>query len=538
MPLLDVQNLSVSYFDNGRWNEVTHNVSFKLESGEALALVGESGSGKTTTAQAILGLLQQNARIENGKILLNGEDLGRFSKSRLEALRGKVMSLIPQDPSSSLDPLMKIGNQIGEIFRIHKACPPRQIKSRVVELLREVGLDEPELRAEQYPHELSGGMRQRVLIAIAIALKPQLIIADEPTSALDVTVQKRILDLIDDIRLNSGASLLMVTHDLGVASDRADKIIVMNKGRVEEAGESQIVLSSPQQDYTKKLVANDPSLTLVSPRPKRSGDGKTIVEVKNLVIDYAGKQSFRAVDDLSFKVNRGTTHAIVGESGSGKTSTIRALCGFIRPGGGTITIDGSDMMHLKGEELRNFRRRIQLVSQNPFGSLDPHYTIGKIIEEPLLNYPHEDKSKRRARVMELLDQVELPKSVFDRLPRGLSGGQRQRVAIARALVLNPDIVVLDEAVSALDVTVQAQILALLERLQNDYNLTYIFVSHDLSVVRQISDSVTVLKHGHEVESGKVEEIFTHPRETYTRELIAAIPGKKNALHQSLLGAQL
>ncbi|MBI0001943.1 ABC transporter ATP-binding protein [Bartonella sp. W8122] len=538
MSLLDVQNLSVSYFDNGRWNEVTHNVSFKLESGEALALVGESGSGKTTTAQAILGLLQQNARIENGKIFLNGEDLGRFSKSRLEALRGKVMSLIPQDPSSSLDPLMKIGNQIGEIFRIHKACPPRQIKSRVVELLREVGLDEPELRAEQYPHELSGGMRQRVLIAIAIALKPQLIIADEPTSALDVTVQKRILDLIDDIRLNSGASLLMVTHDLGVASDRADKIIVMNEGRVEEAGESQIVLSSPRQDYTKKLVANDPSLTLVSPRPKRSGDGKTIVEVKNLVIDYAGKQSFRAVENLSFKVNRGTTHAIVGESGSGKTSTIRALCGFIRPGGGTITIDGSDMMHLKGEELRNFRRRIQLVSQNPFGSLDPHYTIGKIIEEPLLNYPHEDKSKRRARVMELLDQVELPKSVFDRLPRGLSGGQRQRVAIARALVLNPDIVVLDEAVSALDVTVQAQILALLERLQNDYNLTYIFVSHDLSVVRQISDSVTVLKHGHEVESGEVEEIFTHPRETYTRELIAAIPGKKNALHQSLLGAQL
>ena len=538
MPLLDVQNLSVSYFDNGRWNEVTHNVSFTLESGEALALVGESGSGKTTTAQAILGLLQQNARIETGKILLNGENLGRFSKSRLEALRGKVMSLIPQDPSSSLDPLMKIGNQIGEIFRIHKACPRGQIKSRVVELLREVGLDEPEWRAEQYPHELSGGMRQRVLIAIAIALKPQLIIADEPTSALDVTVQKRILDLIDDIRLNSGASLLMVTHDLGVASDRADKIIVMNKGRIEEAGESQIVLSSPRQDYTKKLVANDPSLTLVSPRPKRLVEKKTIVEVKNLVIDYAGKQSFRAVENLSFKVDRGTTHAIVGESGSGKTSTIRALCGFIRPSGGTITIDGSDMIHLKGEELRNFRRRIQLVSQNPFGSLDPHYTIGKIIEEPLLNYPHENKEARRARVLELIDQVELPQAVFDRLPRGLSGGQRQRVAIARALVLNPDIVVLDEAVSALDVTVQAQILALLERLQNDFNLTYIFVSHDLSVVRQISDSVTVLKHGHEVESGQVEEIFTHPRETYTKELIAAIPGKKNALHQSLLAAQL
>ncbi|MCT6824839.1 dipeptide ABC transporter ATP-binding protein [Bartonella apis] len=538
MSLLDVQNLSVSYFDNGRWNEVTHNVSFSLENGEALALVGESGSGKTTTAQAILGLLQENARIENGKIFLNGEDFGRFSKSRLQALRGKVMSLIPQDPSSSLDPLMKIGKQIGEIFRIHKACPPYLIKSRVVELLSEVGLDEPERRAEQYPHELSGGMRQRVLIAIAIALKPQLIIADEPTSALDVTVQKRILDLIDDIRVNSGASLLIVTHDLGVASDRADKIVVMKSGRVEEAGESQIVLSSPKADYTKKLVANDPSLTLVPAHPKKTNNDKTIVEVKNLVIEYPGKQSFRAVENLSFSVKRGTTHAIVGESGSGKTSTIRALCGFIKPASGTITIDGSDMVHLKGEELRHFRRRIQLVSQNPFGSLDPHYTIGKIIEEPLLNYPHEDKSKRRARVMELLDQVELPKSVFDRLPRGLSGGQRQRVSIARALVLNPDIVVLDEAVSALDVTVQAQILSLLDRLQREHTLTYVFVSHDLSVVRQISDSVTVLQHGREIESGDVEEIFVRPREPYTRDLIAAIPGKKNALHQSLLAAQL
>lgn len=538
MPLLDVQNLSVSYFDNGRWNEVTHNVSFSLESGAALALVGESGSGKTTTAQAILGLLQENARIENGKIFLNGEDLGRFSKSRLQALRGKVMSLIPQDPSSSLDPLMKIGKQIGEIFRIHKACPSYLIKSRVVELLSEVGLDEPERRAEQYPHELSGGMRQRVLIAIAIALKPQLIIADEPTSALDVTVQKRILDLIDDIRVNSGASLLIVTHDLGVASDRADKIVVMKSGRVEEAGESQIVLSSPKADYTKKLVANDPSLTLVPAHSKKTNNDKTIVEVKNLVIEYPGKQSFRAVENLSFSVKRGTTHAIVGESGSGKTSTIRALCGFIKPASGTITIDGSDMVHLKGEELRHFRRRIQLVSQNPFGSLDPHYTIGKIIEEPLLNYPHEDKSKRRARVMELLDQVELPKSVFDRLPRGLSGGQRQRVSIARALVLNPDIVVLDEAVSALDVTVQAQILSLLDRLQREHTLTYVFVSHDLSVVRQISDSVTVLQHGREIEGGDVEEIFVRPRAPYTRDLIAAIPGKKNALHQSLLAAQL
>lgn len=538
MPLLSVQNLSVSYHDNGLWNEVTHNVSFDLDHGQALALVGESGSGKTTTAQAILGLLQENARIESGRISLNGTDLQSVSKARLLSLRGKVMSLIPQDPSSSLDPLMKIGNQIGEIFKIHKACPAHLIKSRVIDLLGEVGLSEPERRAGQYPHELSGGMKQRVLIAIAIALKPQLIIADEPTSALDVTVQKRILDLIDTIRAEYGASLLMVTHDLGVASDRADKIVVMHNGRVEEQGDSQIVLSSPKSDYTKRLVSNDPSLTIVGPRRSLNMQEKTIVEVKNLVIDYAGKQEFRAVEDLSFSVRRGTTHAIVGESGSGKTSTIRALCGFIKPAQGTITVDGKDMVNLGGRQMRNFRRRIQLVSQNPFGSLDPHYTIGKIIEEPLLNYPHGGRAARHDRVFELLDQVELPKTVFDRRPRGLSGGQRQRVAIARALVLNPEVLVLDEAVSALDVTVQAQILSLLDRLQREHSLTYIFVSHDLSVVRQISDTVTVLKNGREVESGGIDQIFTHPRETYTRELISAIPGKKNALHQSLLAAQL
>lgn len=538
MPLLSVQNLSVSYQDNGVWNEVTHNVSFSLAKGEALALVGESGSGKTTTAQAILGLLQENARIDSGKILLNGSDLRTLSKNRVQLLRGKVMSLIPQDPSSSLDPLMKIGNQIGEIFRIHQACPAHLIRSRVIELLDGVGLNQPERRAGQYPHELSGGMKQRVLIAIAIALKPQLIIADEPTSALDVTVQKRILDLIDTIRNDYGASLLMVTHDLGVASDRADKIVVMHDGCVDEMGDSQIVLSAPKSDYTRRLVSNDPSLTFAHPRRTIAKQEKTIVDVKNLFIDYPGKQPFRAVENLSFAVKRGTTHAIVGESGSGKTSTIRALCGFIKPVQGSITVDGKDMVKLSGRPLRNFRRHIQLVSQNPFGSLDPHYTIGKIIEEPLLNYPHGERRDRRNRVLELLDQVELPKTVFDRRPHALSGGQRQRVAIARALILNPQVLVLDEAVSALDVTVQAQILSLLDRLQQEYFLTYIFVSHDLSVVRQISDTVTVLKNGRDVESGAIEQIFTHPHEAYTRELISAIPGKKNALHQSLLAAQL
>lgn len=537
-PLLSVENVSVAYYDNGRWSPVTHDVTFSLHSGESIALVGESGSGKTTTAQAILGLLPDNARKVAGRVLLNGQDLSNWSQTRLQHIRGKVMSLIPQDPTSSLDPLMKVGNQIAEVFRIHNALPSNQIRTRVIELLEEVGLNEPERRANQYPHELSGGMKQRVLIAMAIALKPQLIIADEPTSALDVTVQKLILDLIGDIKQEYGASLLMVTHDLGVASDRADKIIVMQQGRIQEIGDSQAVLSCPQSAYTKKLVANDPSLTFAVPRKPLDHNDKFLVEVDNLAIDYSGTKKFRAVENLSFRVQRGTTHAIVGESGSGKTSTIRALCGFLKPSAGRIVVDGTDMVNLKGEKLRHFRRRIQLVYQNPFSSLDPHYTIGKIIEEPLLNYQHDDAASRRARVLDLLDQVELPKSVFDRKPRSLSGGQRQRVAIARALVLDPEVLVLDEAVSALDVTVQAQILTLLDRLQRDKSLTYIFVSHDLSVVRQISDTVSVLKNGHVVESGTVEEIFTYPKRAYTRDLISAIPGKANALHHSLLGAQL
>jgi len=538
--LLSLKNLSIAYRNRRDWQRVTHNISLEMKPGQSLALVGESGSGKTTTAQAIIGLLPANARIETGQIRLNGQNIVGWSEKRLRALRGKIVSLIPQDPANSLDPLMRVGDQIGEMFKIHQGLRGKAVKTKVLELIEQVGIHAPESRARQYPHQLSGGMKQRVLIAMAIAIRPKIIIADEPTSALDATVQKRILELIDHLRHVHGTALLMVTHDLGVASDRADTIIVMNKGRVEEEGSRDHVLSRPKSAYTSQLLANDP--TLSPPKIKPLSQSKDdIIRVENLTVDYRGSHPFRAVDNVSFCVKRGTTHAIVGESGSGKTSTIRALCRFVEPKEGQIFLNGRNIIPLRGETLRQLRRSIQLVYQNPFGSLDPRQTIGEIIAEPLLNYRDggfASRHEREFRVASLLDEVELARDVITRRPVALSGGQRQRVAIARALVLEPEILVLDEAVSALDVTVQAQILHLLERLQREKGLSYVFVSHDLALVRKIADTVSVMKDGHQVEQGGCEQIFTQPTHHYTKALIAAIPGRRHAVKQAYGSSQL
>ncbi len=417
---------------------------------------------------------------------------------------------------------------MGEILRIQGERDSRLIEGRVVELLARVGLSEPALRAKQYPHELSGGMKQRVLIAIAIALKPQLIIADEPTSALDVTVQRRILDLIDELRRENGTAMLLVTHDLGVAADRADRIVVLQGGRIQEAGDTATLLANPRSPYAQRLLADAPSLaanTFRSP-PK---DGEDAIIVEHLVHEFhaEGRKNFRAVDGVSFAVRRGTTHAIVGESGSGKTTTVRDVVGLGRPSAGAIRIEGTDIASLKGEALRKFRQTIQLVYQNPFSSLDPRQTVFSIVEEPLINFGERDAAVRAQKVNALLERVGLPEALRSRRPRALSGGQRQRVAIARALILDPKVLVLDEAVSALDVTVQAQILKLLDELQRERGLTYLFVSHDLAVVRQISDTVSVLHNGRQVEAGPVEEVFLRPQSDYTRELIDAIPGKRS-----------
>ncbi|KAF1054225.1 MULTISPECIES: ABC transporter ATP-binding protein [Delftia] len=536
-PVLEVQDLAVAYRDAaGQAQRVVHGVSFSVAPGEVVALVGESGSGKTTTAQAVIGLLADNGHREHGSIRLQGTEVSGWPAARWNAIRGRVVSLVPQDPTMSLNPVRTVGDQVGEILRIHGLRDRTAVQARVLELLARVGLSQPALRARQYPHELSGGMRQRVLIAIAIALRPALIIADEPTSALDVTVQRRILDLIDALRRETGTAVLLVTHDLGVAADRSHRLVVMQGGRIQEQGPTLELLRNPQSAYTRRLLADAPSLAPAprrTPRPATTDDWA--IEVEDLVHEFAapghasahGRGIFRAVDGVSLRVRRGSTHAIVGESGSGKTTTIRAIVGLGRPTAGRIRIEGTEVTGLRGEALRQLRRRVQLVYQNPFSSLDPRQSVFDIIEEPLLNFDPLPADERRRRVHDMLERVGLPAAVLQRRPHALSGGQRQRVAIARALVLQPQVLVLDEAVSALDVTVQAQILALLAQLQQDLGLTYLFISHDLAVVRQIADTVSVLRAGRVVDAGSVEEVFQRPTSDYTRELMDAIPGKRS-----------
>ncbi|MFI6501194.1 dipeptide ABC transporter ATP-binding protein [Nonomuraea typhae] len=509
MTLLDVRDLRVSYTQargprRQSRHEAVKGVSLRVEEGEFVAVVGESGSGKTTTANAVIGLHPA----DSGQILLNGTDIAGWSQRRLREIRGTRIGLVPQDPANSLNPVKKVGVQIAETLLIHKHGDKSARERRVLELLERVGLDDPARRAGQYPHELSGGMRQRVLIAAAIALRPSLIIADEPTSALDATVQRRILDLIDDLRQEYGTAVLLVTHDLGVAAARSDRLVVMRDGVVEESGGTREVLAAPAAAYTRRLLEDAPALSARS--FKQPPAGEPAIVVRDLVKEFGG---FRAVDGVGFEVTRGSTHALVGESGSGKTTTARMVTRFAEPTSGVVEIPG----------ITEFRRGVQLVYQNPYGSLDPRQTVAGIVEEPLRNFRLGDRAARRTKVKELLERVALPAALLERRPRELSGGQRQRVAIARALAVEPQVVVLDEAVSALDVTVQAQILELLERLQRDLGLTYLFISHDLAVVRQISHTVSVMNKGRIVESGTTQQIFDSPRHEYTRELLAAVP---------------
>ena len=536
-PLLRVRDLNVSYSTAGGDVSAVQGVNLEVRPGQMTAIVGESGSGKTTSAMAAIGLLPSNATIDAGTITFDGRDITSLRRRQWRELRGRRIGLIPQDPNNSLNPVQTIGASVEEGMRIHKVGTAAERKAKVLELLERVGIDDPARRYHQYPHELSGGMKQRVLIAAAVALEPDLIIADEPTSALDVTVQKIILDLLDDMRAELGMGILFITHDLAVAGDRADRVVVMESGQLREEGLAATVLTNPRHDYTKRLLADAPSLTVADAgraATSRNAASKTdtttdgaagepLVRVEGLTQRFG---DFTAVDDISFTVAKGSTHAIVGESGSGKTTTGRSIAMFNTPTAGSITVGRRDIVGLRGKALREERNNIQLVYQNPYGSLDPKQTIGQTVAEPLRNLKGASASSAKAKAKEFLELVALNPDYYDRRPRELSGGQRQRVAIARAMIVEPELVILDEAVSALDVTVQAQILRLLARLQEELGLTYIFISHDLAVVNQISDTVSVLSKGQQVECGPTAEVFSNPQSPFTQKLIEAIPGSR------------
>jgi peptide/nickel transport system ATP-binding protein len=531
--LLRIDGLSVDYSHRGgSAAPAVSDLDLVVRPSSMTAVVGESGSGKSTTANAVIGLLPASARVEAGRIRLGEVDLLSLGTSGWRGVRGSQIGYVPQDPGSSLNPLQTVGKSVAEALRIHRRAGRAEARAQVIELLDRVGIDQPEKRADQFPHELSGGMRQRVLIAAAIALRPRLLIADEPTSALDVTVQKQVLDLLDELRAETGMGILFITHDLAVTGERADEVVVMQGGRIVETGPAGQVFSDPATDYTSRLIADAPALQTKA-RPARteattqSADPFVSVESLTHVFDRTDDR-ITGIEGVDFTVARGTTHGLVGESGSGKTTTGKALTGFLTPQSGHVRIGDFDAAELgrsrpSRQQLREFRRTVQLVHQNPFSALDPKHSIRSTLTEPLRNFRLGDRASRPRLVTEAMDRVALPADFLDRRPAELSGGQLQRVAIARALIVEPELVVFDEAVSALDVTVQAQILTLLDELQRELGLTYVFITHDLAVVRQIADTVSVMSHGHLVDDGATEEIFTRPRSAYTRTLLEAIP---------------
>ncbi|MHA7280415.1 dipeptide ABC transporter ATP-binding protein [Arthrobacter sp. MDT2-2] len=539
--ILEVTGLEVAFGGT----PVLHRVGFSMRRGERVAIVGQSGSGKSTAIGAILRLLPGSGQITSGSIVLGAGrtrgdvvDLATATEPVLRNIRGQRVGLVPQDPMSNLNPAMKIGPQVADAIvasRRDVERPDRaEVRRRAIALLTEAGIPDAGRRYGQYPHEFSGGMRQRVLIAIALAGEPELLIADEPTSALDVTVQRQILNHLQSLVDARGTSLLFITHDLGLAADRTDRIIVMSEGRIVEVGTPRQILLDPQEEYTKQLVAAAPSVAAVLDAeplvdvPSLAGKAPSILVVDRLVKEFALRgqrgSTVRAVNNVSFEVARGTTTAVVGESGSGKTTVARIILGLETASSGEALIDGESLTTTRGAQRRALRRKVQPVFQDPYGSLDPTYSIERLIDEPLRIFGVGDRGSRRERVAELLDQVALPRAVAQRRPNELSGGQRQRVAIARALALEPELLICDEAVSALDVLVQDQILALLADLQDRLGLTYLFITHDLSVVRQIATDVVVMKSGDVVESGPVDDVFNRPRADYTKELLGAIPG--------------
>ncbi|MGV2984904.1 dipeptide ABC transporter ATP-binding protein [Microbacterium sp. AGC85] len=528
---LRVRGLDVSYV-RGRWaTRVVTGFELTLAEGETVAIVGESGSGKSTVAAAVGGLLPQNGLIDDGVIEIFGEDVAGFDIRRWRRLRGSTIGYVPQDPLSSLDPLQRVGDQVADAVRQHRRVSKAQALQDAVDLLSRVGIHEAAERARAYPHQLSGGQLQRILIAIAIAGRPRILIADEPTSALDVTVQRTILDLIDELKRELGLSVVFITHDLSVAEERSDSLIVLREGQIKEAGATEHVIGHPEDPYTTRLFADAPALSPQKYAHRRSAalstDGPAI-EVLGLTKTFpslTGGSDVHALEDVSLSVRPGTIHALVGESGSGKTTAARIIAGLTDFDDGAVRVSGR-VLQRRPTVANVDPRGLQLVYQNPLAAFDPRWSIETAIEEPLrINGIEADRRARRSRVREILTAVGLPEAAGRRRPAELSGGQRQRAAIARALILHPRVLILDEPTSALDVSVQSQIVDLLFDLKETHGLTYLFISHDLSLVKQIADDVTVLEKGRVVESGVADRVFADPQAEYTVRLIGAIPGR-------------
>jgi peptide/nickel transport system ATP-binding protein len=522
--LLRVEGLSVAYDSH----EVVSDVSFGLRRGESLALIGESGSGKSTIARSVLRLLPQGGRAR-GVVEFGGQDILSLSERRFRPLRGRGIGFVPQDPGNALNPVRTIGAQAQEAAALLGERSAARREELVLETFAQVGLDDPRRVYDSYPHQLSGGMLQRVLIGLTVLPRPALIVADEPTSALDVTIQKRILDLLSNLQRDLDISLLLITHDLAIAAERADSLVVLKDGVVQEAGNTATVFSSPASEYARRLHADVPALNpdryqhLRDAGSARSGE-RPKIEISGVTKAFTVEgRVLTAVDDVSFVVEAGTTHALVGESGSGKTTAVRLLLGLEEPDEGSIKVAGEEVAGRSHASLRSIRRHLQLVYQNPFTSLDPTWKVERLVREPLDRYRIGARNERTERVREALDSVGLDQELLSRRPAALSGGQRQRVAIARSLVLRPDVIVLDEPTSALDVSVQAGIVEVLLSLQAELGLTYVFVSHDLALVRQLAHTVSVMHRGRIVESGAVGTIFDDPRQSYTRALIESIP---------------
>jgi peptide/nickel transport system ATP-binding protein len=528
-PVLEVKGLSVTLPEGADRKYAVEDISLTVGRGEIVCVVGESGSGKSVTAQTVMGLIPRKELTPvAGEALLQGEDLLKKSESDLRELRGVKMAMIFQEPMTALNPVMRVGDQIGEMLEIHTQMPASERRARIIEVMNDVGLPDVNQMIDSYPHQLSGGQRQRIMIAMALALEPALLIADEPTTALDVTTQAQILDLIKDIQVRHGTGVLFITHDFGVVAEIADRVVVMQNGKVVEQGTADQVLNKPREPYTKMLIGSVPSM--VPPKRKAITKGEPILAARALEKIYGSTGWFgsgrvvHAARQVELEVRRGETLGVVGESGSGKSTVARCIVRLIDPTSGEVLIDGTNIAKMSQSELRSYRRDVQVVFQDPYRSLNPRRTVGQSIIEGPMNFgiSHAEAMSRAGKLMEI---VGLSATALDRFPHQFSGGQRQRICIARALAMEPKVLIADEAVSALDVSVQAQVLKLLDDVRKQFDLAMLFITHDLRVAAQICDRIMVMQHGEVVEQGATASVYAKPQHAYTRQLLEAAPGQ-------------